>query len=82
MNEDKARFFEDMAARIRAQREGEFAGAVLIVPPGDDAEPMDFLGIETRPSAAHFWNATKARIDIAHAEFAERERNGDPFRRR
>lgn len=72
-NDDKAQFFDDMAERIRAQREGEFAGAVLIVPPGD-GEPMEFLSIERNPNAGHFWNAAKARMDIAHAELMERER--------
>lgn len=83
MNEDKALLFERMAARIRAIDEGEFAGAVLIVPPGDDIESaFDFLGIESKPSLAHFWNSAKARIDIAHAEVSEQLRSGDPFARR
>lgn len=81
MNEDKAVLFDEMAKRVRAAPEGEFAGAVLIVPPGD-GEPMEFMSVEPRPNPAHFWNGAKARLDIAHAEVLERERTGDPFRRR
>ena len=82
-NEDKARLFEEMAERIRRQPEGEFAGAVLIVPPGDDeGAGLDFLAVESRPNAVNFWNATKSRLDVAHAEMMGRERVGDPFGRR
>jgi hypothetical protein len=83
MNEDKAILFEQMAERIRAIRDGEFAGAILIVPPGDDPEmALDFLGVESRPNLAHFWNSAKARMDIAHSEASERLMSGDPFARR
>lgn len=76
MNDDKADLFTQMADRIKAVADGEFAGAVLIVPPGD-GEPVVLCNIEPNASAEHFWIAAKSRMDAAYVAFSEAK--ADPF---
>lgn len=77
----KAVPFEEMAARIERLAAGDFSGAVVLVPPGD-GEALVMLNVDPSQNAAHFWNAAKARIEVAYAEFAEAQRVGDPWGRR
>lgn len=58
--------FEEMAARIAKITYGEFAGAVVIIPP--DGEPIAFLTTDPKPDLMQFWSAVKARVEIRAAE--------------
>lgn len=79
---DKAKPFLDMAERVSRLLDGDFAGALIIVPPGD-AEPIVMLNVDPSQNAAHFWNAAKNRVEIAFAEFMEAMRGAnDPWGQR
>lgn len=70
--------FRGMADRIEGIAEGEFAGAVVIVPPGEGLG-IEFCTSDPRPDLVQFWASVKARIEIAYAEAmaaAEKSRGG------
>lgn len=79
-NPDPAVHFDEMAARIRKNDVSDFAGALLVVPPGQD-EPIAILMIDPRQDLAHFWATIHSKVQIAAAEFQTRHQNPDPFRR-
>jgi len=67
--------FEDMAKRIAAIDPNEFAGAVVILPPG--GEPIAFLTTDPNPDIVQFWASAKSRIEVRAIEAidaAERQR--------
>lgn len=69
---ETARLFLDMAERIGRMAEGDFAGAILVVPP--DGEPVEMLVVDPKRNAGHFWMAAKSRVDAAFAEFTAKSR--------
>lgn len=76
--------FAEMADRIRAIKPGEFAGAILIIPPAMQqfpAEAIELLMVSPSPDLAHFYATVKHKIDFAAAEFEQRARQGNPFGR-
>lgn len=50
-----------MARRIAATEENEFAGAVVVVPPGG-VEPITFLLTDPSPDVAQFWAGLQGRV--------------------
>lgn len=70
--------FRRMAERIEKMEEGEFAGAILVVPPdpppeiqGMRNEPIVLLNTEEKPDLGHFWGSAKMRMDGAVQLFQE-----------
>lgn len=74
-----AQQFIDLAERIDRNRPEDFAGAYLIVPP-NGGEPISgiFIGPSDLPAFLAF---VKSKVEIAHQELIERERNQVAFRR-
>lgn len=59
--------FTDMASRIERLADGEFAGAVVIVPPGGgDAIEYQFAG--PRPDLVLFWSSVKSLVEVKTTE--------------
>lgn len=78
---DPAAAFREMAERIEKNDPAEFAGAILLVPP--DGKPIEILLVDKSRDEAFFWATASSRIEIATAEFGQRQRGGqDPFGRR
>lgn len=68
--------FREMADRIDRATEEEFAGAMLLVPPGE-GEPLAMLLVDPQQKAEIFWFAAKNRVDAEAdafvAEMRQRE---------
>jgi hypothetical protein len=77
---DPALYFEAMAARIRSNTPKDFAGALLVVPPGGE-EPIELLMIDPKQDLAHFWATIHSKVQVSAQEFQQRHQNPDPFRR-
>lgn len=61
---DTAQPFVEMAARIERMGAEEFAGAVVIVPPGD-GEPIAFLLTDPTPNIIQFWTGLQGRVEVS-----------------
>lgn len=59
--------FEEMARLIRHNGPERFAGAIVVVPPGD-GEPISFMLADPKPDLVQFWATVKARVEIKAAE--------------
>jgi hypothetical protein len=77
----KAQPFLDMAARIGRMDPADFAGALLVVPPGEGAEPVAMLLIDPTPALAHFMLSAKGRVESWFNDLSEKLRSRDPYRR-
>jgi hypothetical protein len=72
---DAADRLEAMAARIRANKDDEFAGAICIIPPqsddphGSDSETIELLLIDPKRDQANFWSTAKAKLEVAITNF-------------
>ena len=68
--------FRQMAERIDRATEDEFAGAMLLVPPGE-GEPLAMLLVDPQQKAEIFWFSAKNRVDteadIVVSEMQRRE---------
>lgn len=79
MNEP-AKPFEEMVADIIRVDPEKFAGAVVVVPPGD-GEPIAFLTTDPKPNIVQFWSTVKNRIDVAANEAIQAAATRDPWQR-
>jgi hypothetical protein len=68
--------FRAMAERIERQAEGDFAGAMLLVPPGE-GEPLQVLLADPEQKPEHFWNIAKVRVDIALGNLVDEQRRAE-----
>lgn len=73
---DEAQPFLDMAERI-SRMAAEFAGAVVIVPPGD-GEPITFLLTDPSPSLPQFWSGLQSRVELSALK-AQQDESGGPM---
>lgn len=64
--------FEDMAARIAKIDAKEFAGAIVVVPPGG-GEAIAFMTTDPTPDIVQFWAAAEARIKVKSMEAMQEE---------
>ena len=71
--------FTAMAEKI--ERNPEFGGAVVIVPPGNEA-PMQWLIVDADSDILRFWVKLKTDIDAVIARLDEVARNQQAFRMR
>lgn len=80
---DPAEAFALMAERIAKIDQTEFAGAVVVVPPGG-GEIIAFLTTDPQPNQAQFYTSVMSRVEIAaaHAKDAEATAQGQPWMRR
>jgi hypothetical protein len=66
-----------MAERRERAGEVDFGGAMLVVPPLDQAgtvAAIEVLLLDPKHDMANFWAMTKGKVDIAAAQFEERAR--------
>lgn len=61
--EARAVLFEQMAARIRLNRDAKFGGCFLVVPPGD-GDPFSIILLD-QEEAPIFWGALKGLYEVA-----------------
>ena len=57
-----------MAERIKHNADSTFGGAVVIVPPGDNAKPIELLMLDAQGDEGQFWATILTRIQMAQAE--------------
>ena len=70
MMSEHAAPFSEMAARIAKIDPGEFAGAVVVVPPGG-GDPIAFLTTDPKPDLMQFWSTVKARVEVRATEMIQ-----------
>ena len=70
--------FTAMAERI--ERNPEFGGAVVIVPPGGE-EPMNWLIVDEKSDILRFWVKIKTDIDAVIQRLDERARMQQTWQR-
>ena len=68
--------FTQMAEKI--ERNPEFGGAVVIVPPGSE-EPMQWLIVDDKSDLLRFWVKLKTDIDGVIQQLDERARRQTSF---
>jgi hypothetical protein len=74
-----AKPFTEMADRILKIDPAEFAGAIVVVPPGD-GEPIAFLTTDPKPDIMQFWATVKSRIEVRGTEAMQAAANQqDPW---
>lgn len=82
---DPAEPFEKMASDIRHgaaySTNSEFAGGIVIVPPGD-AEPIAFHTWAAKPNTFQFWTNLKSLVEEACAAAQADMVTKDPWGRR
>ena len=78
---DPADQFTAMAERIARIKPEEFAGAVVIVPPGDQ-EAIVFLSADPQPDIVGFWAVCETRVQAKKVEVIEKASAMDAFGRR
>ena len=78
---DPSDAFKEMAERIGNIALAEFAGAVVIVPPGEH-EPIVFLTTDPKPSAAQLYAAVQSRVEIGAAQAQDAEAKAHSWQRR
>lgn len=71
--------FIQMAERIALNKDSNFGGAVVIVPPENGGEPIELLILDLKADPAQFWATIKTRIDIKIAELDEKQRTQQTF---
>lgn len=71
--------FTAMAERI--ERNPEFGGAVVIVPPGQGEEAMQWLIVDDKADLLRFWLKLKTDIDAVIQRLDERARMTQTWQR-
>lgn len=61
-HEAVAKMFDEMAARIRLNKDSKFGGVILLVPPGGLGNPIVHLLLSDQ-NPGYFWSSTKAMIE-------------------
>lgn len=59
--------FARMVRRVEGLPDDEFAGAVVIQPPGD-AVPIAFVTSNPNPNLVMFWASVKSLVEVAYGE--------------
>lgn len=72
---DHADLFKAMAERILLNKDGAFGGAVVILPPDDGGEPVDFF-LLSEQSPIMFWASLKSIIEAQIANLNDAARRG------
>ena len=71
--------FQSMALRIKhclgaASGAVAFGGACVIVPPGNSAEPIEFLLLDPKGDLAQFYSAIQSKIQLQLEDLREKQR--------
>jgi len=72
-----AEILRAMAERVDRNREEEFAGCIVIIPPADrngqEGESIELLLIDPARDLANFWSTAKSKAAIAADEFVAQQ---------
>lgn len=78
---DYAQPFADMVARISKIDPAEFAGAIVLVLPGDGGD-IAFYTADPKPDVLQFLAAVKTRVEIRERELMQAVQAQDPWGQR
>ena len=67
-----AQRFEAMAAQIRLNKDGNFGGAFLLIPPHLTGTPIETL-LRSNQNPGLFWSSIKALVDAQVKELQDRQ---------
>lgn len=66
--------FDQMAAKIRLNKDDNFGGAFVLVPPVGFGQPVDGLILNSSNAAMMFWANLKLIVDDTMAQMKEQQR--------
>lgn len=69
-----ARAFDEMAAKIRLNKDDNFGGAFVLVPPPGFGQPIDGLILNSSNAAMMFWANLKLMVDDTMVQLKEAQR--------
>lgn len=72
--ESLAATFDQMAVQIRLNKDGNFGGAFVLVPPVGFGQPIDGLLLNSSNTALMFWANLKQVVDDTIRQLAEQQR--------
>ena len=78
---DNSQSFTKMAERIQHNTDSTFGGAVVIIPPGQNGEPIELLMLDAQGDPAQFWSTILTRIQMQMSKLQDAERVAQGFRR-
>lgn len=67
--------FRAMAARIEKNADEPFGGCYIIIPPGDEAQPMEMLKLDGKSDGAIFWGEINSKAAESVQELTNAARN-------
>lgn len=71
--------FTAMAERIAINKDQQFGGALVIVPPGEDVKPVELLMLDNSGNASLFLGTAMTMIQMALQIIADEEAKGSGF---
>lgn len=76
-----AKFFDDMAAKIRLNKDNAFGGAFVIIPPDQGGEPFQTLILDAKQDPAQFFILLKTKCESQITSIDQQARNQGGFAR-
>lgn len=77
-----AKIFDDMAAKIRLNKDNPFGGAFVIVPPENGGDPFQTLILDAKQDPAQFFTLLKVKSEAQITLIDQAMRNQNAFPRR
>ena len=77
-----AKLFDDMAAKIRLNKEHPFGGAFVIIPPENGGDAMQTLILDAKQDPAQFFTLLKTKAEMQIMALDQLARNQQAFRPR
>lgn len=79
---DNSEPFTKMAERISHNVGSTFGGAVVIIPPGNNGDPIELLMLDAQGDPAQFWSTILTRIQVTIQKLQDQERIAQGYGRR
>jgi len=79
--DDRSDPFCRMTASLILNKDGNFGGALVIVPPVGGGDPIETLILDNNQSPAQFWATIETKAVIRKNELIEQERTMQAFPR-
>lgn len=67
----KSEPFKEMAVRIERNVEGEFAGAIVIVPP--DGDPISLALFDPKKDGLAFWALVRSKVEFEAEDYTQKK---------
>jgi len=74
--EKAARLLDEMAARIRLNKDDVLGGAFVVIPPKDGGDPFTYLGLDSMQDAVLFYQLLNSRIKAVLEQIDAQQRQG------